>query len=488
LGRAVAISIEQLRKLLAQPPTEDTARGLKEWRAQKGLSQTEAAIALGVPVRTLQGWELGRPMPYPLLLQRATNIPIRPADRYSLVQSDFPREFAEFIDFVGAKALEKEIRTIEKRLGALEPGTRSLYSERYFFHKQCLRFANDSSPFRLDISDRDAVRAAMLMVGINRVKRSLSAKGVSRLHQMVIDNLKSDRDIRQLEHEIRCSTHFGQKGFKVTFADLEGLGNFDLLVETPSAPIEVECKTVSEDTGAQIKSELAVNLLDCFGKIVAERPPVDEPGLFTMKLNRAAADCKNLPRKLEQALCSAKVRSYRTTDFSLTFSPRPQWQELLDSEGCLDPRQIMNDSDIGEHARCIMISAGKVVALDIRPHKPSTWKERVIRVVKHGADQCTGEKPSVVWLHFVGVAEAEFQSLAEFSIGGNFAGLNGIVAKAVKGSTDRTHVHTVRFSSDGGLRHHPTIGPDLVIARSVIFGGILYNAYNHLCRFQTIDL
>ena len=484
----MAISIEQLRKLLAQPPREDTARGLKEWRAQKGLSQTEAAIALGVPVRTLQGWELGRPMPYPLLLQRASSIPIRPADRYSLVQSDFPREFAAFIDFVGAKALEKEIDKIAKRLDALEPGIRSLYGERYFFHKQCLRFANDSPPFRLDISDRDAVRAATLMVGVNRVKRSLSTKGVSRLHQMVIDNLKSDRDVRQLEHEIRCSTHFGQKGFKVTFADLEGLGNFDLLVETPSASIEVECKTVSEDTGAQIKSELAVNLSHCFGKIVAERSPVDEAGLFTMKLNRAAADCKNLPRKLEEALCSAKVQSYQTTDFSLTFSPRPHWQELLDSEGCLDPRQIMSDSNIDEYARCIKIFAGKVVALDIRPHKTSTWKERVIGVIKHGADQCTGEKPSAVWLHFVGVAEAEFQSLAEFSIGGNIAGLNGIVAKAVQVSTDRTHVHTVRFSSDGGLRHHPTLDPDLIIARGMTLGGILYDAYNHLCRFPNIDL
>ena len=290
---AVTISIEKIRELLAQPPTEDTARALKEWRAQKCLSQTEAAIRLGVPVRTLQGWELGRPMPYPRLLQRAANIPVRPADRYSVVQSDFPREFAEFIDFVGGQALDDAIKKIDKKLRALSPGGRSLFGDRYFFQEQCVRFTFGSSPFQLNISDRVAVRAASLMAGINRVKRSVSPKGVSRLHAMVIDNLKSDRDIRQLEHEILCSTHFGQKGFKVTFADLEGLGNFDLLVETPSALIEVECKTVSEDTGSQIKSELTVNLSECFRKSVAERPPVDEPGLFTLTFNRATADCKN---------------------------------------------------------------------------------------------------------------------------------------------------------------------------------------------------
>jgi transcriptional regulator with XRE-family HTH domain len=108
------ISVKKVRELVGQPPSGDTAKALKEWRAQTGYSQVEAAIRLGVPVRTLQGWELGRPMPYPALLRRAVAIPSRPADRFSLVQSDFPREFAEFIDFVGAQALEKEIRKIER--------------------------------------------------------------------------------------------------------------------------------------------------------------------------------------------------------------------------------------------------------------------------------------------------------------------------------------------------------------------------------------
>ena len=90
----------------------------------------------------------------------------------------------------------------------------------------------------------------------------------------------------------------------------------------------------------------------------------------------------------------------------------------------------------------------------------------------------------------VGIAEAETQSLAEFSMGGNGAGLNAIVAKAVHpsaSSTDRTHVHTVRISSGGGsLRPHPTLGPNLMIGRAVFSGGILYDVPNPLCRFSKI--
>ena len=272
------------------------------------------------------------------------------------------------------------------------------------------------------------------MARINRVKRSLSPTGVLQLRAMIIDNLKSDRDIRQIfEHEIRCSIHFGQKGFKVTFADLEGLGTFDLLVETPSASVEVECKTVSKNTGSQIKSELTVDLSEAFHKSVLIRPPVDESGLFTLTLNKPAADCKNLARQLEDALRSATARSFLAADFSLVFSPRPQWQKLLYSERWVElQRQI----SLGR----IINAAGKIVGLDICPHKPSVLSQRLVSTIKDGADQCTGKTRSVIWLHFVGVAEAELQSLAEFSMEESGAGLNAIVAKAVHpsfSSTDR---------------------------------------------------
>ena len=36
---------------------------LKRWRDAKGMSQAEAAKQLGVPVRTLQNWEIARTTP-----------------------------------------------------------------------------------------------------------------------------------------------------------------------------------------------------------------------------------------------------------------------------------------------------------------------------------------------------------------------------------------------------------------------------------------
>ena len=106
-------------------------------------------------------------MPYPSLLRRAVSTPARPADRYSLAQSDFPHEFAEFIDFVGAPELDNEIRKIEKRFCGKDANMRSLYRDRYFFQEQCIRFTENTPAFGLNISDPSAVRAASLIAGIN---------------------------------------------------------------------------------------------------------------------------------------------------------------------------------------------------------------------------------------------------------------------------------------------------------------------------------
>ena len=57
----------------------------KEIRALTGLSQSRFAEAYGIPVRTLQGWEMGRPCPrYVLrLLERVVRIDLEEGRDYT---------------------------------------------------------------------------------------------------------------------------------------------------------------------------------------------------------------------------------------------------------------------------------------------------------------------------------------------------------------------------------------------------------------------
>jgi transcriptional regulator with XRE-family HTH domain len=476
-----------LGRLVTRPGTNDAARILKAWRRHERLSQAAAAARLGVSVRTLQGWELGRPMPHPGLLQISTTMS-RPADPFTLGQSEFPREFARFVDFVGANEMINALRRADTKLGSLLPSTRGLYGDRFYFHEQFIRFSEGSAPYQLDISDAIAVRAASLIAGINRVRDSLSRTGASRLQKTIIGNLRPDRDIRQLEHEIRCVAHFGRKGFKVTFADLEGQGRFDLVVETPSGPIELECKTVSEDTGSQIKLEMTVNLMDTFIRDAPALPNTDKSGIFILTLKSPASECKNLVPRFKAKLRCVE-QGFERNDFELTFLPRPQWTELLHREQTDELRQAISlDSELAGHAHCFTRVAGSILALCLRPHKPNGLSTRVIDVIKDGADQCTGQRPSVIWLHFIGAAEAEFNDLAQFSASGNGAGLNSLVAGALHpqaSSKNRSHVQRILFSASGKrLIRSPMLAPDRLIVRAASNDGPIYDVPN---PFWTAD-
>jgi hypothetical protein len=413
---------------------------------------------------------------------------VRTNGQFGLLQSSFSREFAAFVDFVGGHAIDKAVQKVEKKLRQLRPETRSLFGDRFYFHEQFIAFTYSATPFRLDTTDFRAVRAASLIAGINRIRMSLSAAGAARLRSMVLDNLQPDRDVRQIEHEVRSFTHLGQKGWKVIFADLEGLGSFDLLLKSVSEKVEVECKTITEDTGSQIKVELNVELSETFRRIVSKRAPVNETGLFALTLKRPSDQCKHLARQLKDALQSDTHRAFDSDDFSLQFSARPSWQELLNSERLNDLReQVLADVDLGSDARCVTKVQNQLMGLVIRPHKPTALNDRVIEIIKEAANQCSRQTPSVVWLHFVGMVENDFIELAQFSSDGTGRGLNAIVANALHpdaSPTDRTHVQRVRFSADPKtLTHRPALRPDLLISRAVSANGVVYDVPNPYSRF-----
>jgi len=485
----MSITTEEAQRLLTHPPSKDTAEALKEWRAQMAYSQAEAAIRLGVPLRTLQGWELGRPMPYPALLQRAVPMVGRPMNRYALSQAEFPREFAEFIDFVGAGPLDKQTRTVEQRLRGLSPAVHAIYGDRYFFPLECRRFTHEVPAFGLDVANSQAVRAASLIAGINRVRRLLSPKAADRLRARVIGDL--DRDMRQLEHEIGTWTHFARKGFNVVFAELERGERFDLLVETPAGSVAVECKTVCEDTGHQIKIDLAVNLAAIFDRSAAKLLADAESGQFILTLKKPADECKNLPQKFEAALKAAITTPSETAEFSLSFFPKPDWQALLDAGAASELERQMQLAVEAEPSERFTIGAftpqNTVFELVIRSHAPTRFRKKLVKILKDAADQCPGDSPGAVWLHFVGVAEIDFRALCNLSINGGGAGLNAVVADVLHpqaSTTDRSHVQRIIFSAQNqALSPHPMLDANLTLIRTVSHPATCFDVPNPKGKF-----
>lgn len=404
----------------------------------------------------------------------------------------FASEFAGFVNFLGVENLDSALAKVGQKLSHLPKSVRSLFGDRYFFHEQCVRIVHGSNPFQLDPTNFAAVRAASFIAGINRARTYLSPSANARLRSMCLDNLKPDRDIRQLEHEIRCLVHFGQKGVEVAFADLEGEARFDLVCDEQGRPsFEVECKTVTEDTGSQIKIEMTVGLAAAFYKSVHEDMTVNKFGIYVLALKKPADQCKNLVAKLKSALKPNGATEFESDDFSLRFEERQIWAEYVhENDWPRFQERVLGDPQIDARAHIFTRVGGCVVGLVLVPHKESTLAEKVVGVLKDAADQCSKSKAAILWLHFVGMAEKSFLEIAQFAMDSKGGGLNALVAKAIhpKASpTDRSHVHLIRFSGDAAeLETKAVLNSDRLLSQAKSIGGFCYDVPNPNCRFRLI--
>ena len=408
---------------------------------------------------------------------------------FTMPSTSFPVEFARFVDFVGPQNLHEAVSRVASKLQRLSPPIRELYRDRYFFHQQCISITDGPNPFQLDVENVYALRAATFMAGVNRVRDSLSATARPRFRNVILGGLKPDRDIRQLEHEIRSFVHFGQKAMEIGFADLEGNGRFDLSCKAGEVAFDVECKTVTEDTGASIRTDLLANLSEEFRLAINRSSVATDFGIFVLTFKKHPDQCHNVAPRLREALTSSSFAQINSEDFDLVFVPKLEWTALLLSAPSDELRSAINRDLVGVSLKNFAMRMGnKILGLALQPHKPNSLSEKVINVLKEGADQCSRQCPSLVWLHFIGHPEEEFLRVANFSQQGQGAGLNAIVASALHpraSTTDRSHVHTIRFSAEAAaITRKPVLDSELLLQKADSLSGPCYDVPNPFCRFK----
>jgi len=88
----------------------------------------------------------------------------------------------------------------------------------------------------------------------------LADVGKKRLAGMLQGGLKDQIGLTPLQDEMETAAHLMQRGFDVTFSDLETGGGFDFLAKRGDIESEVECKMVSGDLGRQIHRRRLLDL------------------------------------------------------------------------------------------------------------------------------------------------------------------------------------------------------------------------------------
>jgi DNA-binding XRE family transcriptional regulator len=127
----------KLERLLQEPASDDVSDLLKLWRETQALTQTCAAEILGVAPRTLQGWELGRPMPFPRLLQGAIFSHTNSKSGRTIFLNNLPKKIGARIQIPTADhSLRREV---EARGFVMERATPNTYFMRRDFNDGFLK-------------------------------------------------------------------------------------------------------------------------------------------------------------------------------------------------------------------------------------------------------------------------------------------------------------------------------------------------------------
>jgi hypothetical protein len=406
-----------------------------------------------------------------------------------LLTSAFPRAFAQFVALVGGDRLRKAIVKATDKLARLPPALRGIFADRYDIHRQLLAFEDGPDAFQLDANDPLAARTASFILGVNRMAMRLDAARQRRLASRVIGDLAPDRDIRHLEFEIMAFHHLGAKGLSFRIADLEGLGNFDFLVEIGGRAVEIECKTATGTTGADIKEERQVIIGTAFLKRCQEGLSVPTGGVFVLTFKKPIAGIRNLAGAVTDALRQCEGGSIESDDLDMEWQPRPAWQAAFDRNdrpGFLI--EFERDEAIGRDFSIQTTKHGRPLALVARPYKRPSLPEKLTDIIQEAGSQCSRTRPAVIWLGLLGQDEAEFRRLAEFSMASKGGGLNAIFANSFDPRLDRRHIAAARFSvMSRRVDRRPALGPDRILTSAHSVGGTVYDIPNPNGSFGAID-
>jgi len=104
-----------------------------------------------------------------------------------------------------------------------------------------------------ETKNHDLYPAISLAAQVLSIMKNCSSADAKRLVQRIRGAFQRPDNMRAIQLEIVAATHFVQRGYKIVWPEMEGIGNFDILVkDIGTNGLEVECKSVSADKGRKI--------------------------------------------------------------------------------------------------------------------------------------------------------------------------------------------------------------------------------------------
>jgi hypothetical protein len=292
-----------------------------------------------------------------------------------------------------------------------------------------------------------------------RVHRRLPADAQNRLRARIAGALKDNIGLAPLAFEMRTVEHFMRAGFDVEFYDLCNNGGWDFVMRKDEIAIDVECKAISGDVGRKVhlltQYQLGRELYRSMA--AAERPGLVRFAVATVpdRLFSHREFLLAVANTLTQAL--SESRDTAADDVCrVTYRETPITGSPFDFFG--SPR-VTNDvviefcqTELRETVRHLMMTftpRRSATVIAVRSAKPDTLLRTVLRQLKEGARQLSGDRPGMLCVQFRNMTSAELRDVAGTPRQTSEpTGIQLMTNEFFRGE-GRDHVHTVAYTAPG---------------------------------------
>ncbi len=275
----------------------------------------------------------------------------------------------------------------------------------------------------------------------------LNQEGQNKLRNHVRGYLKGNASLLSIRHEMAVATHLMGQGWDITFADLEGSDRFDFLAARDHLEVEIDCKTVSADSGRKIHRKDFRRLTSYLRGSFREKASESNDGrlLVTLeiedRLPSNETDIKTIADEILDAIHSPEAR-LQAHDFLVT----------TETMGAADIDLAQSDSvvsfiveSLGYQPHAFWVVNGTSIVIFIAT---SRKKDKVLKAfytqLKRAQGQFTGTRPAVLWAQIEGVDRDEWPALK--SKGGLRA-----MSHRYLGRSSSPHICMLAYSSVGAV-------------------------------------
>lgn len=273
------------------------------------------------------------------------------------------------------------------------------------------------------------------------------------LLRRIQSSFNNPNDLRSIRVEFSAATHFARRGYTLTWPEMEGIGNFDLLVEDLGENgLEIECKSISEQTGRKISTRDALNFFNEVRQTTLSTSGVVSGGLAVVltvnaKISNVQAD---LLRAIKQILLGENEIQDRNFNIKAHKFGLSMIENLDFSQSNPATRKLIDQITQTENRESMIVGNSKRAIVFILKHEDSdTTLRKIYSTLKDSASrQPTKTRPVFYIVGFEDISKEQLVEIASQDLDANNDPTGICIATSrFLNSQERNHVAGIGYLS-----------------------------------------